>query len=114
MRVRSWAFGRLVKSYAYNADGTLSTVYDAANRPTRLAGHKRGKPQQLTHPDGVVESQVINNLGNADSRTNAVGGVTRFSYDAMGRVSRIEPPASPIAASFSAIWASFEPNTVKS
>jgi YD repeat-containing protein len=97
-RTASYRFGQLDQSFAYNADGTLASVSDAANQVTRLANHKRGKPQRVTHPDGASESQVINNLGNADSRTNAVGGTTQFGYDAMGRVSLVVPPAGDAVA----------------
>ncbi len=97
-RTSSSRFGLLVQSFTYNADGTLASVSDAAGQVTRLSNHKRGKPQRVTHPDGASESQVINNLGNADSRTNAVGGSTLFGYDAMGRVSVITPPGGDPAA----------------
>ncbi len=98
MRTGSSSFGKIVRTYSYNADGTLSSVGDAAGRQTLLSNHKRGKPQFVTQPDGRTESQVINNLGNSDSRTNAAGTTTTFGYDTMGRVASITYPGGDAAA----------------
>ncbi|WP_374437623.1 BPSL0067 family protein [Inhella sp.] len=93
-------FGKQIEAFEYNPDGTLAVVRDQANRPIQLLQHKRGKPQTVLYPDGTSESQVINNLGNADSRTNAAGSTTTYQYDAMGRVSAvIYPTGDPVGYS---------------
>jgi uncharacterized protein RhaS with RHS repeats len=69
-----------------------------AGKTTRLYSHQRGKPQYVVHPDYSSESQVINNLGNADSRTNAASTTTSFQHDTMGRVAQINyPTGDPVA-----------------
>jgi RHS repeat-associated protein len=98
LKVSTTSYGKRQKSFTYFGDGTLASVSDAANRPTSLSGFRRGKPQFVAYPDGSSESQVVNNLGNADARTNAVGTTTRFEYDAMGRVARVIQPTGDAAA----------------
>ena len=95
-RLATREFGRPTGSYEYNpVDGTLSTVYDPAGRPTILGNYKRGRPQVVTYPDGSSASQVLNNLGNADTRTNEAGFTTVYGYDAIGRLASINHPAEP-------------------
>lgn len=108
LKTASRSFGKKMNSYGYNADGTIDTVKDAADRAIRLTKYKRGKPQSVAYPDGNSESQVINNLGNADSRTNAAGTTTSFLYDTMGRVAKITYPTGD-AASYHSTTQVFEP-----
>ena len=96
--LRDYEFGRQVRSYLYNGDGTVDTLKDAAGKATRLLNYRRGKPQLVQMADGNVESQVINNLGKPDSRTNAAGTTTGYAYDTMGRVSRVTYPTGDGAA----------------
>ncbi len=94
----SYSFGKKTRSYAYNADGTIAKVFDAAGRPTQLSQWKRGKPQYVTYPDLSTESQVVNNLGLADSKTDAAGKTTGYLYDSMGRVAQVNyPGGDPVA-----------------
>ncbi|MFO1327129.1 MAG: RHS repeat-associated core domain-containing protein [Rubrivivax sp.] len=93
LRTTSKAFGFQTHGFGYHADGQLAVIVDAGGRPTRLDDWRRGQPQVLTHPDGAIERQSINNLGLPDTRTNAVGGITAYQYDAMGRVAQVTPPA---------------------
>lgn len=96
--ISSSSFGKQNVSYSYNPDGTLSTVSDAAGRATQLFNFRRGKPQQALYPDGRSESQVINNLGNADSQTTAALTTTSYFYDSMGRVSQVIYPTGDAAS----------------
>lgn len=100
LRMASWSFGRRVQTFDHYPDGTLSAVGDAAGKLTRLYDHRRGKPQRVVYADGTNESQVVNNLGNPDSRTNAAGTTTTFGYDPMGRVSSIAYPSGDAVAYF--------------
>lgn len=100
LRIATREFRRPVRSYAYNVDGTLAAVGDSAGKVTRLLNHRRGKPQQVIYADGTSESQIVNNLGNPDSRTNAAGTTTTFGYDSMGRLSSVSYPAGDPVAYF--------------
>lgn len=107
LRTASYSFGKKMESFAYNADGTLKTVRDPADRETRLATFVRGKPQTVTYPDGTSESQVIGNLGNVKSRTNAFGTTTAYQFDAMGRVTRVDYPAESSTVGYAPMTQAF-------
>jgi hypothetical protein len=91
----SHAFGKLQEAFTYHTDGTLASVSDPAGRLTALARDRRGKPQQLGHPDGTSESQVVDNLGNIKPRINAAGTTSTYDHDAMGRIRTVVHPNEP-------------------
>ncbi|MFZ6646017.1 RHS repeat domain-containing protein [Undibacterium sp. TJN25] len=82
-------FGILDKSYTYNPDGTLLTTKDGANNTTTFSNYKRGLAQNIQYQDGAIESAIVSNIGLINSLTDAAGFTTGYSYDAMGRLSRI-------------------------
>jgi RHS repeat-associated protein len=98
LETQTFSFGLETSSFAYHPDGTVATVRDAARRETLLRQYKRGRPQSVQYPDTTGESQVVNNLGKPDSRTNGAGTMTSYEYDLMGRVRRITYPAGDSAA----------------
>jgi len=108
--VASYNFGRLVNSFAYNADGTLAVLYDAANRPTQFQNFTRGKPQRVVFADLSAASSTVDNLGNVTSSTNEVGSTWSFGFDAMGRVASIAYPGGdaavylPTLQAFEQVW----------
>lgn len=93
MPVQISAFGKLQKTLAYNADGTLASVTDGRNNVTRLAAWKRGVPQSVTFADGTVVSGTVDDNGWIGSVTDANGFATGYGYDAMGRLASVAYPA---------------------
>jgi len=93
MPVQISAFGKLQKTLAYNADGTLASVTDGRNNVTRLAAWKRGVPQSVTFADGAVVSGTVDDNGWIGSVTDANGFATGYGYDAMGRLASVAYPA---------------------
>ncbi|MDE2628029.1 MAG: hypothetical protein KGL99_12825, partial [Burkholderiales bacterium] len=57
----SYSFGKLQASYAFNADGTLSSVTDGLNHTTNFTNYVRGLAQRITYADGTYQSAVVNN-----------------------------------------------------
>ena len=95
LRLSTSAFGLLKAQYEYHPDGTLHKVSDAVNPPTVLTNYHRGVPRNITHSNGTTESADVNNLGLANSVTNAFGTTTHYSYDSIGRLATvIHPPES--------------------
>ena len=98
LKSASFSFGRPTHRFAYRADGTLQTLYDAADRPIQFQDFMRGKPQRAIFADGSVASRVISNLGQVESQTNEAGTTTSYTFDAMGRVASINyPGGDPVA-----------------
>ena len=89
----NYSFGRCAKRLQYRADSTLERLSDCAANVTLFENYLRGQPQRATFADGTVATQSINNLGLANSATNAFGTTTNFSYDAMGRLASITYPS---------------------
>jgi RHS repeat-associated protein len=93
--VQHHSFGRLTKQMQYRSDGTLWRLLDGAGNTTTFNNFRRGQPQEVVFADGRSASQLVNNLGHADSFTNPVGTTTSLAYDAMGRVAQISYPPEP-------------------
>ncbi len=92
LRTASFAYGLLRNSFAYNADGTLATLFDATGRPTVFQNYMRGQPQRAVFADQSIASRVINNLGNVASYTSEVGTTTLYGFDDMGRLASVTYP----------------------
>ncbi len=103
-------FGWRTQLLAYDTDGTVKSVKDAADQETRLSSYMRGIPQRIDYPDATFAKAVVNNIGRITSVTNEVGAAstTSYGYDTMGRLSRITYPAEAVAYKSTTI--SFKPN----
>ena len=88
-------FGRLVQTLDYNSDGTLKWIQDAddTTRRTKFDLYRYGIPRSIKYADGSEETAVVDVPGQVKSSTNAMGHVTGYQYDAMGRLKKITPPA---------------------
>ncbi|MBF6025164.1 RHS repeat protein [Lysobacter niastensis] len=96
--IREFRFGKLQQTLGYNTDGTVATVKDGAEHTTELTGWYRGVPRQIRHADGRLESAQVNSLGWITATTDENGYTTAYTYDAMGRLATIKPPAGDVPA----------------
>jgi RHS repeat-associated protein len=107
-------FGRTQQSATYNSDGTVATISDGRNNVTAVSNWKRGIPQLIRHPptpeapEGATESATVNDNGWITSVTDAVGSVTGYGYDAMGRLASIIQPTGDGVA-YHTTYRSFQP-----
>lgn len=92
--VQNWRFGKLVRSMTYASDGTLATLRDGNGNVTTYNAWKRGTPQSIGYADGSSESAVINDRGWISQVTDQNGFTTFYGYDGMGRLVRVDYPAS--------------------
>ena len=101
---RSYSYGKLQLTMAYNVDGTVASVTDGRGNALRLSGWKRGIPQRIQHPAtpespaGAIEEAAVNDSGWMVGRVDENGYETVFDYDPMGRLSRIKYPTGDRAA----------------
>ncbi|MBD9468385.1 RHS repeat-associated core domain-containing protein [Pseudoxanthomonas sp. PXM01] len=92
------AFGKLMQTLTYNADGTVATVKDGNNNVITLSNWKRGIPQTIKHPAtpeataGATESAFVIDSGWIASVTDENGFTTNYTHDAMGRLASIVYP----------------------
>ncbi|MEO1660897.1 MAG: RHS repeat-associated core domain-containing protein [Pseudomonadota bacterium] len=80
--------------YAYNSDGNLEWAEDALNRRFTFSSYKRGKPQNISRPDGTSTSQVISDHGEITSITDGRGNTFGYSYNNMGWLTNVNRPGS--------------------
>jgi len=83
--------------YAYNADGTLSSVTDARNKTTQfeyLDSHKN--LTKITDADSNVTTMVYDDNGNVTSRTDANLNTTSMTYDGKNRLLTVTDPLSRV------------------
>lgn len=83
--------------YTYDLAGNLLSTRD----PNQVSGVADGSTRQVIraghvveerHADGGVKSMAYNEFGEQVAVTDEIGKVTRYSYDAMGRLVRIDRP----------------------
>ena len=87
-------FGKLQKTLAYYADGTLFTSKDGKSQTTTNSSYKRGVPQKIVYADTTSESAVVNNDGSIASTTDPTGAISIYGYDAMGRLASVTYPTA--------------------
>ncbi len=78
--------------FSYDQNGQITTIADSNNRSTTFQYSSAvlyGQPIKTTYSDGSVGMQTFDNLGNLTSSIDELGNVTKFSYDALGRLDRV-------------------------
>ena len=88
-RMTEWKqFGVIQREVGYHTAsgqaGMIAWVDDALNNRYLLDNYKRGTPQQLTLPDTVVLTRVVDNNGWVTSFTDGNGETTGLEYNTMG------------------------------
>lgn len=99
-----YSFGLLVNQYGYAGDGTLSSVTDGRSYTTKLSNWKRGIPQSVSYPDSKTTTLLVDDLGRITSLTDRSGYTTRYAYDGVGRVTRIDYPAGNEVAWYPSLY----------
>lgn len=89
---KSYAFGKLQQTIAYNADGSLATVADGKNNVTTFSNWKRGVPQLIRFADNTVISASVNDHGWITAVADENSYTTSYGYDSMGRMASIAYP----------------------
>ena len=72
--------------YTYDDRGALSTVRDPAGNVTQSFVDSLGRPYKLVDPDRGTVVDDYDPLGHVLQETDALGQVTLFRYDALGRM----------------------------
>ncbi|MGH8084026.1 MAG: RHS repeat domain-containing protein [Lysobacter sp.] len=100
------SFGKLQQTRTHDVTtagqkGTVRTVKDGRGNLTTLSSWKRGIPQAITHADGTTQAAVVSNDGSLAQVADENGFVTKYQYDAMGRLKLVDYPDGDTVA-----WAS--------
>lgn len=95
---RSYAFGELQRTSTWHPDGTLASASDGRDTATfdttlRYADWKRGLPQTITHPDGTVQTAVVDDFGQVRATIDEAGARTCYDYDLAGRLTKTTWPS---------------------
>lgn len=86
---QTYAFGKVVQTLGYHADGTVSTVTDGGQKTTHLSDWRFGIPGSIRHFDSTAQSAEVVNPGWISWSQDEAGSRTCYGYDAMGRVSLV-------------------------
>jgi RHS repeat-associated protein len=89
-------------SYGYDAAGNLTEITDPSGRAMHLAYDADGRLVQKTADNAVSVSYTYNGIGQRISMTDGTG-ITRYSYDAAGRLVTVtEPDGAETTAGYDA------------
>ncbi|MFT4257599.1 MAG: RHS repeat protein, partial [Pseudoxanthomonas sp.] len=89
----SKSYGKLQQTLTYNTDGTVATVKDGNSNVISVSNWKRGIPQTISYPGSVSESAVVSDQGWLTSVTDENGYKTCYTYDGMGRITKVTYPS---------------------
>ena len=93
-----YRFGQRLMSYTFNPQGQLASFTDGNNHTTTLGNYQRGIPRAIAYADGTIESLTVDDFGQILSHTDQGGFTTGYSYDPVGRITRIAYPGAEWAA----------------
>jgi RHS repeat-associated protein len=80
-------------TYAYDANGFLSSVTDPLNLTTAYQRDQDGRPASVTFPDGRIVGYSYDAAGNLTGVTSPGGGANHFAYTPVNQIARYDPPA---------------------
>jgi YD repeat-containing protein len=84
-------------SHQYLSDGSVSQTTFPRGLIHRYSSHKRGIPTREDQPEGISVSRTVSDAGNVTAETNGEGRTTRYAYDGLNRLTRIDyPKGSPV------------------
>lgn len=87
-------YGQFEARFTYHGDGNLATITDAIGRQVYATNYKRGVAQNVRRPDNRYVYVTVDNNGWVTSTRDAMGRVTSYSRDNMGRLTLINPAGS--------------------
>src|SRR5699024_329577 len=70
--------------------------------------YKRGIPRTIGYPDGTSQHLVVDDFGQISSITNQAGNKTSYTYDAVGRLTKITYPSGWNPETFAYAYAGAE------
>lgn len=87
----------ILKEYEYDSLGNVKKIYSYRDGVKRAevdyANFKFGVPQTTTNGEGEITSLVLDKNGQVESRTDALGYITKYKYDLLGRETEVLPPS---------------------
>lgn len=79
-------------SYTHDSQGNIATVLYPRGLLHTLSNYKRGVARNISQPESVTISRVVDDAGNITSETDGEGHTTGYSYDGLGRLTSIDHP----------------------
>ena len=90
-------------SYTYDGNGNISSKTFPRSLHHNYSSYYRGIPRSESQPESVSISRTVSGAGNVTSETNGDGRTTNYAYDAMNRLTSVQPPAgNSISISYTA------------
>jgi YD repeat-containing protein len=93
-----YAFGKLQQTFTYNTDGTIATVVDGNGNTTTYTDWYRGVPKTVRFPvtaespSGATRTAAVDTNGWITSVKDEAGYSTGYTYDKMGRITKVTYP----------------------
>ena len=80
--------------YEYDSNGNLKAEIDGVENRTEFSDYYRGVARTITFADGTTLSKTVDDRGRITSQTNQNSITTRYYYDGLDRITRIDLPLS--------------------
>ena len=90
-RVLSVTKNGVTTGFTYDSNGNTASKTMPGGGVYKYSNYKLGIPQTELMPQNITISRTVDNAGNITAETNGEGTTTKFTYDAMNRVTSITP-----------------------
>ncbi|MCH6583140.1 MAG: RHS repeat protein, partial [Proteobacteria bacterium] len=80
------------EDYTYQTTGDLRTRKNARSKTWTYSNYERGIARNVSEPEGITITRVVNATGTIASETNGRRKRTSYTYDGMNRPTSIRPP----------------------
>jgi YD repeat-containing protein len=79
-------------TFSYHTHGEVASMTDAQGNQTAYSDYFRGVARMENQPGDVTLSRTVNLAGTIATETNGEGHTTRYAYDGLNRLTRVELP----------------------
>lgn len=86
----------VITSYSIFPSGDINSIVRPRGLTSWHSNYHRGTPQNESHPEGILVSRTVTELGNISSEKNGENQTIGYQYDGLNRLTKIIPASGNV------------------